>query len=593
MSNDDLPLREHMSVRDLLVDQRGSTYAMIAAALIPMMGFVGTGLDLGRAYMASSKLQSSVDTATLAAVRMEQLFPGTGTTAGPKTIETVNQYLTGNMPTDYLGATRTAPVVSVSRVGEEITVAVQVNASVPTTLMRLFGFTNLPVAARATGVAGRTLPTAVETMLVLDNTGSMDTNGGMVALRDSVKDFLNIVYGDKETRKNFAIGMLPYNVIVNVGRLLPSTMVEDVNGFTNKDATNAYGWKGCVLADPTVRTLSTDIKTIDAGAFDIGKNLPGENGMPKIKPAIYPPLTVRSFHRQDNQYKIGTSDAERDSIANYGPMRTALIRHYGKDICKLAGLNVSCDVPLSRVEPQRISGYSDWPNPAIYDSTKKPSNEDGHKPKSPNYVCPSEAKPISYSHTKASLIEYIDKYNQPLFNIGTWHNQAMTWGYRMLMRDDVFTRVRPTGVGLRRVMIFMTDGNFDSNDKGISYDYRAPDKFRRDTAYTGYLSYADRLVVDAEHPSGDDGTAAARAAHRDLMALRFAKACEAMKQDGIEIYTISFAIASGAEGNATREMFKTCATDRNTHFFETKNSADLRNAFTTIAADLVDLHLSK
>jgi hypothetical protein len=85
----------------------------------------------------------------------------------------------------------------------------------------------------------------------------------------------------------------------------------------------------------------------------------------------------------------------------------------------------------------------------------------------------------------------------------------------------------------------------------------------------------------------------ARAAHRDKLALRFAKTCQTAKNEGIEIYTITFAIASGAEGDATREMFKKCSTNRNTHFFETRNPSDLRIAFTTIAADLIDLHLAK
>lgn len=569
----------------LLRDRTGSTYALLAAGMIPLMGFAGMGLDLGRAYLVSSRLQSSVDAATLAAVRMEQVYPGNGSTPGARTTQVVNSFLTGNMPIEYAGAIRTAPVLEVTRVGDEVSVKVTVTGDVPVTLMRIFGFDKLPVKATAVGVAGKTLPTAVEAMMVLDNTGSMDSNGGMTALRSSVKDFLNVVYGDKQTRKNFAVGMMPYNVIVNVGRLLPASMVEQVPGFTDKAATNAYGWKGCVLADPTKQTLSTNINEIDSGTFDMGRTLPGEAGMPKVKPSIYPPLWVRSFHLQDNRYKFSTSDSEAESIANYGPMRTALIRHYGNDICHngtAAKTPVPCNAAGAKVHPTRISGYSSWPAPQIYDSSKKPSNADNYVSKSPNYVCPSQALPVSYERNKSEMVSYIDTHNQPLFNIGTWHSQAMTWGYRLLARDDVFTRSRPADVPVRRVMIFMTDGNFDSNDNGVTLATRNP-QFQRDTAYTGYSSYADKLVTNTD----------TRAAHLTVMARRFAKTCQAMKQEGIEIYTITFAIAAGTEGNNTRDMFKTCSTNANTHFFETNNSADLRTAFTTIAADLVDLHLAK
>jgi Flp pilus assembly protein TadG len=583
--------------RSILRDERGSTYAIAAAYVIPLLGFVGLGLDLGRGYMTSSRLQSSVDTAVLAATRMEQLYPGTGNSPGPKTVATVNEFLTANMPTGYVGASRGTPVVTVTRAGDEITVEVKVEGTVPTTLMQIFGIQTMPIEATAKGVAGKTLPTAVEAMMVVDVTGSMDGNGGMVALKDSMGQFFDIVYGNKETRKNFAIGVLPYNVIVNVGRLLPSNMVEEVPGFTDKLPTNAYGWKGCVLADPTQRTLSTDINTIDANTYDMGKTMPGENGMPDIKPSIYPPLWVRSFHRQDNRYKLGANSADEMSVANYAPMRTALIRQYGNNICrdKNDTMDVACNSnPDTKVKPSRISGYNDWPTPQLYNSTVKPSNADDHISKSPNYVCPSEALPVSYSRTKTELNAYKNNL-QPLFNIGTWHVPAMTWGYRLLAREDVFARARPSGVGLRRVVIFMTDGNFDSNDVGSTVSGRGNgyNDYERDTAYTAYQSYSDRRVVDQWWNSGSSNTAAARAAHRDRMALRFAKTCQAAKNEGIEIYTVTFAIASGAEGDATREMFKTCATNRNTHFFETKNASDLRIAFTTIAADLIDLHLAK
>ena len=572
--------------------QEGSTYAIMAAALIPLIGFAGIGIDVGRAYMASSRLQSAVDAATLAGVRMEQVSPGNGKTPGPRTIATVKSYLYANMPDAFMGAAQQDPNISVERKNEEVTVKVSVDAGVPTSLMRVFGFETLDIAADAVGVAGKTLPRAVEAMMVLDVTGSMDGNNGMVSLKASVRDFLDIVYGNSETRKNFAIGMMPYNVIVNVGRLLPASRVEAIDGFTTKPATDSFGWKGCVYADPTKRSLSSSTNTIDADTFDMGKTVPGDSGVPKAKPFMYPPMWVDSFHLQDNRYRLGETVPQAIAAANHEPMRTALIRAYGGDICRSpGGASVSCSSSSDAIiDPERIPGYASWPAPMSYNSTVKPSNADNHVSRSPNYVCPTEALPISYSRTKSSLQSYTNNL-QPLFNIGTWHTQAMAWSYRLMARDDVFTRARPTDSAIRRVVIFMTDGNFDSRDDGRDSPVRTPN-FQRDTAYTGYGSYADKRVVDSNFGSGNSGLSSARAAHRDAMALRFGKTCQAMKGEGIEIYTITFAIASGSEGDATREMFRTCATDRNTHFFETRNSGDLRAAFTTIAADLVDVHLA-
>lgn len=586
-------------MRDLLADQSGSTYAMMAAAMIPMLGFAGIGIDVSRTYMAQSRLQSAVDAAVLAAVRAEQFRPGTGTSPGTSTMPVVNNYLAANMPAQFAGSTRQAPVLTISRTAEELNITLTVEGTVPTSIMRVFGFETLPIRAQAVGVAGRNLPRAVEAMMVLDVTGSMDGNGGMTALKSSINAFLDIVYGTGQTRSNFAIGMMPYNVIVNVGRLLPSNpnRVEQISGFTTRAATDAWGWKGCVYADPTQRTLSSNIEMIDANTFDMGNNVPGDPGVPLAKPFMYPPMWVNSFHLQDNRYKLGATTAEAITAANAEPMRTALVRRYGTNICRnSSNQDVTCPTngnwPTGTiVHPDRLPDYANWQTPILYNSTVKPSNANNHVSRSPNYVCPTEALPLSYNRTKADYAAYGNSL-QPLFNIGTWHNQAMTWGYRLMSRTDVFPRNRPANIPVRQVMIFMTDGNFDSNDQGSTLSGRNPE-FQRDTAYSGYASYADKWLVNQDFPTGATGTNNARAAHRDAAALRFAKTCQAMKRDGIEIYTITFAIASGAEGNATREMFRTCATDRTTHFFETQNTNDLRLAFSTIAADLVDVHLQK
>lgn len=584
--------------RGLAVDARGSTLALFAAFAFPLLGLAGTGVDLGRAYMVRARLQSAADAAALAAVRTEQIYPGSANRAGPRTAKAIDAMIAANLPVGYMGTPKSASTFTVSRANEEVTVDLSALVTVPTSVMRMFGYGAVPVRVTARAVGGRTLPHAVETLLVLDNTGSMDANGGMVALRQSVSDFLDVVFGTRETRKNFAIGVLPYSVMVNVGRLLPQAMVEPLAGFTDRPANDPAGWKGCVFADPTRRDLSSDTNMIDSGAWDMGKGLPGEDSMARVRPFIYPPLPVRSFRRQDNRYRLPGSDADARSLANYPPMRAALVRHYGANICHDGSdgrLPRDCAAPGAIVDPALIAGYAGWPAARPYRSDVKPIDGDGVLVSSPNYLCPSEALPISYGHTKSRLKAYVETENQPLFNIGTWHNPAMTWGYRLLARDDVFPRSRPSDIGLRRVLIFMTDGNFDSVDEGSTNPNRGGGhgSFQRDTAYTAYQSYADKLLVDRDWPSGNAGTQAARAAHRDATALRFAKTCQAMKQEGIEIYTITFAISAGSEADMTRRMFKRCASDPNTHFFETQDAGELRAAFSTIGAELVDLHLVK
>jgi Flp pilus assembly protein TadG len=573
-------------LKTLFASERGSVYAMMAAALIPTIGVVGSGVDLGRAYMADSRLQSAVDAAVMAGVRAQQLDPATG--AGSPTWNAIYDYLNANISPTYLGMTRQSPNISVVKNGTSITVAVTVQARVPTTLMKIFGFSTLPIAAAATAEAGETLPAAVEALLVLDNTGSMEGTR-MTQLKDAAKSFVDVVYGTSETRTNFAIGMLPYNTMVNVGRLVMNTkpaMIEEVPGFTDVAATNRYGWKGCVQADPTKVGLSTDINTIDSGTFDMGSNMPGDGGMPKIKPFLYPSIYVNSFQDLSNQYKFGSTTANEAAVANYKPMRDALVRFYGTGICvhKTSGVNLACDQTDSVVSVSKITNYSTWPAPKFY--THKSGTNNSKNGPSPNYQCPSEALPVQYNRTKTALKTYITDENAALNpGTGTFHNPAMTWAFRMMTRLDVFPRTAPADIPVRRVVIFMTDGNFDSQDDGRKVcDSNGKNcKTIYDTAYTAYNSYEDKLVT----------TTPTKAATVPELSKRYSKTCQAMKAAGLEIYTIAFALDNNAQGNATREMFKTCATDRNTHFFSVATGAELKTAFQTIAAELVDLHLSK
>ncbi len=109
--------RRRQRLRRLVADRSGSTYALLAAALIPMLGFAGIGIDVSRTYMAQSRLQSAVDAAVLAAVRAEQVSPGTGTNPGSRTISTVNSFMGANYTPCFMGSTNGTPVVTVARAG--------------------------------------------------------------------------------------------------------------------------------------------------------------------------------------------------------------------------------------------------------------------------------------------------------------------------------------------------------------------------------------------------------------------------------------------------------------------------------------------
>src|SRR6476659_8968425 len=51
-------------------DARGNTLAIIGAALVPLAGMIGSGVDMSRAYMAKTRLQSACDAGELAGRRV-------------------------------------------------------------------------------------------------------------------------------------------------------------------------------------------------------------------------------------------------------------------------------------------------------------------------------------------------------------------------------------------------------------------------------------------------------------------------------------------------------------------------------------------
>ncbi|MEY4270022.1 MAG: hypothetical protein RLZZ58_1238, partial [Pseudomonadota bacterium] len=80
-------------------DVRGNTMLLVAGMFLPLVGFVGSGIDLSRAYMAKTRLQSACDAAVLAARKTER---GVGYTAASEAV--ANQYFAANYGANSFGS---------------------------------------------------------------------------------------------------------------------------------------------------------------------------------------------------------------------------------------------------------------------------------------------------------------------------------------------------------------------------------------------------------------------------------------------------------------------------------------------------------
>jgi len=160
-------------------DSRGNTLAIVGAALVPLAAMIGSGVDMSRAYMAKTRLQTACDAAALAGRRVME--NDTLTTA--VTTE-ATRFFNYNFNQGQYGTAAFTPAVTRPAIG---TIRVSASTTIPTTVMRMFGFNNLPLNVTCDAELNFV---NTDVMLVMDVTGSMDEtiNGTkkIVSMRDAV-----------------------------------------------------------------------------------------------------------------------------------------------------------------------------------------------------------------------------------------------------------------------------------------------------------------------------------------------------------------------------------------------------------------------
>lgn len=201
----------------LMRDNRGNVLAIVGAALVPLSIMIGSGIDLSRAYMAKSKMQSACDAASLAARRVLK-----NDTLTSDVEATAKEFFGFNFPQGQYGTSYFSPVVTKPAAG---VIRIAASTTIPTVVMKLFGFNTLPVAVNCDASLSFV---NTDVVLVLDVTGSMaqSVNGTpkITALQDAVMalyDELTPIQTQltaQGLRLRYAV--VPYSSTVNVGRLV-------------------------------------------------------------------------------------------------------------------------------------------------------------------------------------------------------------------------------------------------------------------------------------------------------------------------------------------------------------------------------------
>ncbi len=252
-----------VTCRRFLADESGASLPLVAAIVIPVLGFIGLGTDAARGYLVKARLGDALDAAVLAGAHVSDLT---------NLQSEMHKYFNANFPPGYMGATVTLNPATVSPNEEVITVSA--SADLDTAFMRLFGFNTLRIGS-ATQVTRRTIN--MDVALSIDLSRSMDDSDGagstrIAAARTAAHSLLDILFGTEASKDGLLIGLVPWNGAVNVtlnGTVYDPGLVTTVptavftDPLTGNPQSETYlaanspvpllrtppaGWNGCVFA---------------------------------------------------------------------------------------------------------------------------------------------------------------------------------------------------------------------------------------------------------------------------------------------------------------------------------------------------------
>lgn len=217
--------------------------AIAFALIIPVVvGAAGMSVDMATAYLVHQRLSQALDAAALAAA--------SSATQQADVESVVNAFMEKNYPASEIGAVYD---ITVTLDGHDIQVSASANFD--TYFMQILGIDTVEVSADT--VVAREIM-GLEVVMVLDVTGSMNTNNNISALRTAAKNFVQILTDAAVYEDSVKIGLVPFSTAVNVGPYglgkTPSggyydtAFVNNPNSYTFNQSKNQWNyWWGCVL----------------------------------------------------------------------------------------------------------------------------------------------------------------------------------------------------------------------------------------------------------------------------------------------------------------------------------------------------------
>ena len=422
--------------------------------------------------------------------------------------------------------------INVKKTGD--TYAASFEGSLPTTFLGAVGVKTLDLTQGAKVKLGEA---SFEIALALDTTGSMEGEK-LTELKKAAKQLVTDLDAAFTDANKLKFSVVPFATYVNVGPDKDSTTWMDTN------------------ADSSVHGANFSISSLNR--FDLFDHLGvAWSGCVESRPMPYDVTDDKANGVDGDTYFVPVFHPdETDDTSNYA--NTYLtdsttsgsllddIRHVGK-----YGID-----PSTGATPW--SPVSMTPNYKYYSDTMTPIG--------PNFNCGT--RPITPLTTSRTTVQ--DEIEALVAEGSTNMTEGVMWAWRTLTPEAPY-KEGANKKHVRKVIVLLSDGNNHVNEKS---DDRGSEYF----SY-GYLA-ENRLGINAGSTQDDIYTA---------MDDRMKKACENIKNGGVEVYTIRLDLAGDAR---SQTLLKNCASDDD-HFLDVPSPTDLKTAFSQIAQDIMMLHISE
>ncbi len=219
-----------MNFKRFLKNSNGNMAVILSLSAVPLLLAGGAATDLLRANNANTVLQAATDTAALAGAAGKN-----HSMSNADLVKVVNDYLKDNHATNILKS------ISIQKSGYDTKTgifSVQLTGKIQTTFMALAGFPTMDTVGYSEVELGSG---ALELAMVLDTTGSMNSEGRLGALKIAATDLVDKLLKDKLPSSYIKVGIVPFAEYANVGVANRTKLWIDVPADTQKnECKNTY-----------------------------------------------------------------------------------------------------------------------------------------------------------------------------------------------------------------------------------------------------------------------------------------------------------------------------------------------------------------